>query len=249
MLLFLAGGVAVGYVSPVTYTAQGQMLAAGTSVSAAAVPSFAQAGQSLAQTYSRVFSGDLVQRKLLAAGVDPRTESVTASPIAASSVILIEAQAPTPRAAQHAADAGVAALQSAVSTMLDNSSSLASTRQILENAYKAEVKAQTALDALNRKKQPEGSAAYQQATADLGIAKTTVQAANEMLTSQVSASVQANGVAPLSSAVVTASTSTKRYQTWGVIGLITGLAVWLALALLRSLPPRRGTRVGRRDVV
>ena len=55
----LAGG-AWGYATPVTYVAQAQVIAGATSVSAAAVPSFAQAGQSLAETYSRVFSSDAV---------------------------------------------------------------------------------------------------------------------------------------------------------------------------------------------
>lgn len=239
VLLGLALGLVAGSLQPVTYTAQGQLLAAGTSVNAAAVPSFAQAGQSLAQTYSRVFASDAVQQKLRAAGLDSGTESVTASPMAGTSVVLIEGKARSAATAEHLVDAGLSALQSTVADLLDNSGQLTRTRAVLKTAYAQQVKAQTALDELNRKKEPEASKAYQDAVADLGSAQATVAATKGLIASQIADSVQANGLSRLSSGAVNSSTSTQRLQFWGAIGLVAGLALWLLTAVLRSRSFRR----------
>jgi hypothetical protein len=246
VLLGLVAGLGVAYLSPVTYTAQGQMLAGATSVNAAAVPSFTQAGQSLAQTYSRVFSGDQVQRAMVAHGYDPATESVTASPIAGSSVILVEAEAPTARAASRAVDAGIDALASTVSALLDNSTAVTATRTTLQTAYRQQLQAQASIDALERKRARTTSTDYEQATADLGAAQATVAAARQLLADQVAASVQSNGARRLTSAHVTSSTSTQRYELRGAIGLIAGFVVWLLIALLRSRPLRRKALPARR---
>jgi hypothetical protein len=238
-VLGLGVGVGVGYRSPVTYTAQGQLLAGATSVSAAAVPSFAQAGQSLAQTYSRVFAGDLVRKRMTAGGFDASTETATASPIAGSSVILVETEAPTPAAAVRAADAGISALTNTVSALLDNSASIAATRATLRTAYEQQAEAESVRNQLEKDRVKPTASAYEKATADLGAAQATVGAARQLLADQVTASVAANGVQPLTSARVTSSTSTQRYQLWGSMGLIGGLVLWLVIALVRSRPLRR----------
>jgi hypothetical protein len=246
VVLGLGVGLGVGHGSPVTYTAQGQLLAGATSVSAAAVPSFAQAGQSLAQTYSRVFAGDLVRKRMTAGGFDARTETASASPVAGSSVILVETTAPTPAAAVRAADTGISALASTVSALLDNSDSITATRATLRTAYEQQAEAESVRNELEKDKVKPTAAAYEKATADLGTAQATVGAARQLLADQVGASVAANGVQPLTSASVTSSTSSQRYQLWGSIGLIGGLVLWLLIALLRSRSLRREPVPARR---
>ena len=240
ILLFVAAGLALGYLSPVTYTAQAQMLAAGTSVDAAAVPSFTQAGQSLAQTYSRVFSGDSVQQALLKKGYDPSTETVTASPVAATSVVLIEATAPAPAVAARLANNAVAALQTTVSSLLDNSRAVERTRSQMEDALVQVAEANAAIKSLDRRKADQNSASYGQASADLSTAQANADALRSLLTEQISGSVAANGIAPLTSGGVTGSNSRQRFQLWGAVGLVTGISVWLVIALIRSARLQRG---------
>jgi uncharacterized protein involved in exopolysaccharide biosynthesis len=239
VLLFLAAGLLVAWRSPVTYTAQGQMIAGATSVNAAAVPSFTQAGQALAQTYSRVFSGDEVQRRLAGAGFDRAEDTATASPLASSSVILIESTAPSREAALRATDAGIDALAGTVSSLLDNRASIVRSGDALRAAYVEQAQAQAAIDRLDDKRAAESSPAYEAATARLGAAQATVSAARQLLTDQVGNSVQSNGVRRLTSAHLTSSTSTQRFQLWGALGLVAGVVVWSVLAFVRSRPRRR----------
>ncbi|GAA4753107.1 hypothetical protein GCM10025783_27490 [Amnibacterium soli] len=238
VLLFTAAGLGAGALSPVTYTAQGQMIAGATSVNAAAVPSFTQAGQALAQTYSRVFSGDEVQKKLVAGGFDRAEDTATASPLASSSVILIESTAPSREAALRAADTGIDALSSTVSTLLDNSTSIVKSGDSLRAAYVEQAQAQAAIDQLDKNDEPRTSRDYETATARLGAAQATVSAARQLLSDQVGNSVQSNGVRRLTSAHVTSSTSTQRFQLWGALGLVAGIVVWSVAAFLRSRPRR-----------
>jgi uncharacterized protein involved in exopolysaccharide biosynthesis len=238
VLLFVAAGLVVGWRSPVTYTAQGQMIAGATSVNAAAVPSFTQAGQALAQTYSRVFSGDEVRRALAKGGFDRAKDTVTASPLASSSVLLIESTAPTPEAALRATDTGIDALASTVSTLLNNSTSIVQSGDALRAAYVEQARAQAVIDGLDKKDEPKTSTAYEQATARLGSAQATVSASRQLLTEQVGNSVQSNGVRRLTSAHLTSSTSSQRFQLWGAIGLVAGIVVWSLIAFVRSRPRR-----------
>ena len=240
VLLFVAGGLTIGFLSPVTYTAQAQMLAAGTSVDAAAVPSFTQAGQSLAQTYSRVFSGDSVQKDLLKRGYDPSTETVTASPVAATSVVLIEATGPTPADATRLADNAVSALQTTVNGLLDNSAAVDKTQGQIETALTEVAEANSTIKSLDRRRVDQNSAAYGEASARLSTAQAKADALRTLLTQQISGSVAANGIAPLASAGVTESNSRQRFQLWGAVGLVAGIAVWLVIALVRSARLQRG---------
>ncbi len=244
ILLFVAGGLTVGALSPVTYTAQAQMLAAGTSVDAAAVPSFTQAGQSLAQTYSRVFSGDSVQRALLKTGFNPADETVSASPIAATSVVLIEATGPSPAAATRLANDSVSALQTTVNALLDNSSAVDRTKSQIEAALTEVADANSTIKSLDRREVDQNSAAYGEASARLSTAQANADALKTLLTDQISGSVAANGIAPLSSAAVTESNSRQRFQLWGAVGLVAGIGVWLVISLIRSarLQRSRGSR-------
>lgn len=243
VILFVGAGLVIAYFAPVTYTAQGQMLAAGTSVNAAAVPSFTQAGQSLAQTYSRVFSGDEVQGRLKAQGFDGTTETVAASPIANSSVILIEATAPTERDAVRLADDGIAALDKTVSGLLDNSSLIADTRANMLTAYKGQAEAKAKIDQLDKRKTDKNSTVYGDAIAALSEAQANATATQQLLQAQISDSVQANGVAPLASGQITGSNSRQRFQLWGASGLVAGVLVWLLVALVRSGRLRRSAPV------
>lgn len=229
---------------PVQHVAHAQVIAGATSVNAAAVPSFTEAGKSLAETYSRVFEGDAVRAALADAVGDSRVD-VAASPIAGSSVILIEATAPTAQEAVRAADAGVDALVAVVAQLLDNQPAVDAATADLAEAHARLSAAESALEAAQSTDgAPDVLAA---ASAEVVSARAAVDAYNGLLTDVISDSVQSNGVQRLVSAEVVSDTVLQRFQLRAAIGLVVGTVLAAGLAYALTLAESRRRSGHRRD--
>jgi capsular polysaccharide biosynthesis protein/transposase-like protein len=132
-------GAEIAILKPPTYTAQARLIVGKTVDlgNIAAIPGLAAAGQELASDYSRLVGTQIVdgpaQKSLGAGGF--RGATLSASPIAQSPVVLVEASASSPELAIAVANAGSKALVGAVNSI--NSKQLASADSILEEYGKA----------------------------------------------------------------------------------------------------------------
>jgi capsular polysaccharide biosynthesis protein len=115
-LLGLLAGALVGYKHPVTYTADARLIVGRTSgLAENEVPGLAQAVQGLASDYARLMTTSNVTTTVL---TDLHATSLpgtlSASPIAESSIIDVQASSPTVNQALQLANAGAAALTTVV---------------------------------------------------------------------------------------------------------------------------------------
>ena len=233
-------GVVWASTVPVRYVAEAQVIAGATSVTAAAVPSFAEAGNQLAETYSRVFAGDGVQSALEEA-VDEESVELTASPIPGSSIIVIEARGASAEAATTAADAGVDALVSVVTSLLDNDADVQAATVDLNEANVRLGAAESALaSAVEAEAAPETIAS---ARAEVESARGLVEAYDALLSQVVVDSRASNGAERLASAEITSDTSRQRFElrvtASFIIGCVLGLVLAYAAAVSGARRPRR----------
>ena len=234
-------GLIAGAILPVRYTAQAQVIAGATSVNAAAVPSFAEAGRSLAETYSRVFLSDGVRTVLAERFNGQVPGDVSASPIAGSSVILIEATSTTEENATALADAGVDALVTVIAGLLDNAEAVDLARSNLDEAFVSLGTAQAELDVALDVGGPASTRAIE-AAAGVQTAQTAVDAYAAELNSAIGDSSQANGVQRLVSASPTSDNFLQRFELYGAGGLLIGVLAGSAFAVVRHF-----RRVGAAD--
>ncbi len=230
LALCTLAGLLWPFTVPVRYVAQAQLIAGANSVDAGGVAVSTSAGQSLAETYSRVFSGDQV-REILRERVGNERPDVTASPIPGSSIILIEARGASEAEAIQIADASVDALVTVVSDLLNNDEAVAAATARLTQAY---VDLATAEDAAGGADDDDVTGALS-ARAEVASAQSAVEAYDALLTDLIQNSVQSNGVRRLASAQVTSDTSTQRFQLGGAIGLVLGAALGSGAAYARAL--------------
>ena len=236
----LAVGLVIGAVVPVKYTAQARLIAGATSVTAAAVPSYAQAGISLAETYSRVFDSDAVQKVLHSRFGDGKLD-IKASPIADSSVVLIEATAADPATATQLADTGVDALVQVVTGLLDNDRNVRQATASLNDVYTQLNTAQATLSRLQRERVPANDPGLIKAQADVQTAQTAVSAYATQLSTEVGNTAASNGIQRLASGYITSDTGVQRFELYGVIGLFLGIGAGVVLAYVADARPATTT--------
>lgn len=119
--------LAVGLARPPTYTADAELVVGKTVQlnNLASIPGLAQAGQEIASDYSRLISTEIVTKKAAKALHGPLGGSLSASPIPNSPVIQVSATAPSSAHAVSLANAGSAALVSAVNQLNEQQSKAA----------------------------------------------------------------------------------------------------------------------------
>lgn len=239
LLVCVAVAAVLGLSIPVRYVAQAQGIAGATSVSAAATPAYTEAGRALAETYSRVFAGDDVQGRLRDS-VQSRDIDISASPIAGSSIVLVEAQAPSGAEAVDAADAGVDALVVVVDSLLSNQGSVDQASRGLAEANQRLAAAQVGAGVDATGEPAVGTSP--DALAQLLTARAEVEAYRALLTETVRNSVQANGVQRLSSATVVSDNRVRRLQLSVGAGTVLGLLLACGVAYWRAAQSHRDER-------
>ena len=239
LALCTAAGLLWPMTMPVRYVAQAQLIAGANSVDSGGVAASTSAGQSLAETYSRVFSGDAV-REILRERVGDDRPDVTASPIPGSSIILIEARGGSEDEAIQIADASVDALTTGVADLLNNDEAVAAATARLTAAY---VDLATAEAAAGAPAGEDEEPASLSARAEVASAQSAVEAYDALLTDLIQDSVQGNGVRRLASAQITSDTNLQRFELGGAIGLVLGALLGSGVAYARALSDsgRRGT--------
>ncbi|WFG44939.1 hypothetical protein [Pseudonocardia alni] len=251
LLLCLVVGASVGLLLPMRYTAQAKLIAGTTSVDIAAVPAYAEAGKSLAETYSRIFLGDAVRDTIREAGksevtvggngiswAEPDGDSVSvgASPIAGSSLVMIEANAGTEATAEAAADLAAGALVRTVEQVTTTE----------EARRQAESDLSRALAALaERERLSNGDAG---STAELQAARAAADAHRDSLDAVIQNATRANSLDLLASAGITSSNLTVRPQWTGLLGAALGAGLVLALAARGLLVRGSGAAAAAEEV-
>jgi capsular polysaccharide biosynthesis protein len=265
-ILGLAVGIGIGYAHAPTYSAQAQLMVGKTSTLAAdQIPGLAAGIQSLASDYARLAtSSGVVQGTENALGVKKLPGSLSATPVPQSSVIDVNASAPTTAQAVALANAGAATLVKVIAaTTADTVSQL----KPLLNGYNQEEGQYLALTAESNMVQHQLDVLY----ARIGNhSPSPAQAAQEVqlnnkivaLQSQASAAqLQANAynnqynsaLPPLTTQEeLVQQTSAAQYngsdrKSWieaaGLLGIIGGLVIGLAGAsLVDSREARRRAR-------
>ena len=122
LLCVLIPSVLVAWRTPTTYTAEARLLVGRVDTDARSVPGYAQATEDLAAVYARVVPTDVVLTPVATATgtpIDAVSRSLSASPIAGSSMIRIEAKASSPDQARQLTQAASTALTAYVHGLND----------------------------------------------------------------------------------------------------------------------------------
>jgi exonuclease VII small subunit len=234
-LLVLALCLLGGFLYPREFTAQSQVIAGQVGVAAAAVPAYAVAGESLAQTFSRVFSGDAVQTRI-AQDLGPdeyKRVSLSASPIPGTSIILLEAKASTSRGAQQAADVAATVLTDEVRSLLSSADALEETSRRFAEASQRLLRAQSDLDQAKAQLEAAASRSDDASTttaqglvaermAAAAVAQAEVDALQSDINDGASSAEPANAVQLLASGQVVDDNNLRRFQVLGLTGLLLG---------------------------
>ena len=262
----LLAGLAVGYEHPVTYSAQVQLIVGRTAdLAEDQVPGLAQAVQGLAADYARLISSSTVISATEAnLGRSSLPGTLTASPVAQSSVIDVSASAPTKANALNLADAGAAALTKVVTQVTND------TQAQLSPIMAAFTKADTAYEQAtarynqlehqlnvllaqegNRKPTAKQRAAEKVLNAQIVAAATTADTdrleanayQNQYFTALPPLQTQQEMVQQVGQATYTGSNRSSYVEAAGLVGLVGGVVVGLAIA--SWVESRRSRRTAR----
>jgi hypothetical protein len=239
-------GIALGLGRAPVYTAEGRLGVGSIDVDSQALPGYVEATQSLAGSYSRAIDSDQVLGTLSRATGLPRTvvaARLSASPVAESSVIRVEARGTDAAGAVRLANAGSAALVRYVrglgtppaesAAVLDDLRAasldlerLTRTRQRLSRRYRASPSARV-------------RRALQVAAADESTTSEKVKALAARYQADQQNLPKRNFVTVLTSAIGAASDRRSALELRAFTGLVAGLL--LAAALATALANRRGS--------
>jgi len=237
-LLFLAVGLFVGFQRDPEYTAEARLTVGRLDVDPASLATFASATQSLASAYSRAVDAEPVVRRVARrVGMEPNDvrAHVKASPVPESPVIRVTATGASEEAVIRLANATSRALVDYTSTL--NRSSEDSRRLLVEyrRASREVARAQAFRDRLGQSAVgSERSRALEEADAQVDTARLRANS----LASAFESSQQGRGssklVDVLTGAVGASSDRTSKVQLLGLLGLVAGLLLGVAIAGLRA---------------
>jgi capsular polysaccharide biosynthesis protein len=264
-VLGLIAGTAIGYIHPISYTAQVSLIVGRTSgLAENEVPGLALAVQGLASDYARLATTSPVLNDTKAIlHVSKLAGSITASPIPESSVVNVDASAPTKAGAVALANAAGAALVKVVLSATNDTKSQLSSILAAYDAVEKQAQQDTAQAGLLQAQLNQlvgrvsnGTATPLQAQQESSLTARIAQlqtAANEaQLSAQAYSSQYSQAVPPLQyqeeivqqvgNATSTGSNHKTFLEAGGLAGLVCGLIVGLALAALKD------SRAGRRGL-
>lgn len=270
-VLGLVAGSAVGYLHPVTYTAQAQLLVGRTSgLAEQEVPGLATAVQGLASDYARLATTSAVTKdteSILGTATLPGT--IVATPVPESSVIDVDGQASTEAGSVALANAAAAALVKVVTTATNDTQAQLSS---LMSDYKSS-EHQSLLDTANASllqselNNLSGSIGNNPATpaqvqredllkSEIAADQTAASAASlqaQAYSSQYTAAVpplqiQQEMVQQVGNASYTGSNRKSYLEAAGLLGFVGGLVIGLALAAFIDMRRQRLVRRYRQQL-
>jgi hypothetical protein len=246
-VLLAVVGLAFGRAQAATYTAQAQLQVGSIQATAQAVPGYVEATTSLASSYSRVATTDVVLRPAAAAlgtSAGALRGRVSATPVPGNPLVLVKAEDGSAVAAERTASAVAGAL---VAQIRRNQREAGTSRTILRDYRTASERAAGAEDDLvelkakrKRDKSSVSSWRLRQARGRLDSARLEVQTLAGLYGQAAQRMTAATGIQLLQRPAGAASDRGSTQQKAGFAGLVAGALVGLALAVL--LAGRRARR-------
>jgi capsular polysaccharide biosynthesis protein len=259
-------GTAVGYKHPPTYTADAQLIVGrAASLAQDQIPGLAVAEAQLASDYARLGSStDVIAAAEANLHVTSLPGTLSASPVAQSSTIDVQATAPSEAGALNLANAGAAALETVVTAVTnDNQAELAPIQDAFEKADSEYQQATTQVNMLQHQLNTFlgelgnhpiiGSAKKYEEYLNSQIAATQTRAdtyrlesgnySNEYYAAVPPLQVQQEMVQRIGAATYSGSNRKSYTEAAALLGLVGGLVVGLAAAAW--LDSRRGRRRAR----
>jgi capsular polysaccharide biosynthesis protein len=262
-VLGLIAGTAIGYLHPVSYTAEVSLIVGRTSgLAESEVPGLALAVQGLASDYARLATTSPVlsdTKTILHVSQLPGT--ITATPVPESSVIHVDSSAPTQAQAVALANAAGAALVKTVlnatnDTKAELSSILKAYDAVEQEAQSDSAQASLLQDRLNQivgrvaDGTPTPLEAQEEKSLTAKIAQLQTASNEAQLSAQTYSGQYSSAVPPLQAqdeivqqvgdATSTGSNHKTYLEAGGLAGLVGGLIVGLALASLKDSRAGRG---------
>lgn len=258
--LGLLGGLYVGNVRPVMYTAQARLAVGGQGIASFQIPGYALAAQEVAANYARYVGLPQSQATFLTAlGADAaKVSTVVGSPIAESNIVLVEVSATDRAVSVRAAAAVAATLLSAANrpattaaSYLQQYTAVSATlhaRQATLAAAKAQLAVLTAAKA-----RPRVLAAQQDRVNRLTTAVSTLTIEQSTLggeyTTAVTGATAYTRLEVAQPAVITRTSHRSSIERYGVAGFVGGVLLAMALGVLLERRAARWSagRPGRRS--
>ena len=231
MLVFIGGAVAIALTRDPVYTAESRVNVGRINVPPYTLQGVVIGNQSLAQSYSRAINApDVINAASRAARVPPETvlSNLSATPVAQSTVIRIEATGSSERESVALANAASRGLRNYVVKLNRNAQAtdvLAQYRRAVRDVANAQKRVAASLG---------NPGALQRAQLRLQTAQLRSKALEQQYQFQAGNEAPPNLVQLLAPATSASSDFDSQLQELVLIGAVAGLLVGLALALLRS---------------
>lgn len=253
-------GVAAALARPTTYTGSARLAVGGSSLSAQAVPGFADASKQLASNFAR-----FVETEPVVAALSPAdraaVQSVSATPVPDSNVILLEATASSEGAATRAAQTGATQLRDQVSTAIAGTSPQDALQQYTDvstkvaSAQQKQVSAQAAYDQLRARigtvdeptqaRLDRASTAVAQASSALAVLQVQQSALGTKYQNAVNAPISQSALEIVKPGGPELNDRRSKIERYGLAGLVVGLL--LAALIAVRLDRRAARRAASRD--
>lgn len=239
-VLLAAAGVFLGYSRDPTYTASSELLVGNLSISdPSAIPGAVGASQSLAAVYARLINANDVRQTVASATQDsPDDASLGASPVVESPLVRVRATSDSEEGAVAYTNAGAKALSSYVNNLRSPGSDVG---PIAKRYREAALVYSERLKVLRDLKDRAGSSVSSSEQVALNEAEAELQTAKLKRTALGAIFQRGQNIRvaqPSLNVFVTAdSASSNRASTMqitGGIGLVAGLALGIAVAMLRT---------------
>jgi capsular polysaccharide biosynthesis protein len=234
-----AGGLLLGYVRDPTYTASAELLVGNLSISdPSAIPGAVGAAQSLAAVYARLIDANEVRDQVTGAIEDGSSATVSATPIVESPLIRVTTTSTSEAAAVRSANVAGTSLAAYVNKLKSPGGEV---RPIAREYRRAELRYEEKRDAFDHLSERIGASptasertALSEANSDLQTAKLKRNALIGLYQRGQNIRVSQPNLNLFRRATAATSDRSSTMQITGVIGLLAGLALGVALAMFRA---------------
>lgn len=230
-----------------TYTAEARLIVGGLDVSTRSVPGFAEASESLAQTYSRSVTADSVVRPVARRlGISPAQarRRLSGTGLPDSAVLRVQATGPNARSATRLANSGARSLIAYVDNLRPETDQADTLLRDYQRAALSLSRAQTQLELIRPLVVAGGGAAvrrrFDETTVDVQTGRLRIKTLGDLYSLRRQTSQETDLLSVLNLASGASDDGSSYAQRFLFIGVVAGLAIGLALA--SALEARRQRR-------